>query len=196
MNQYFTNNNNLKSERRIIKYEYDSSCYEFISDNGVFSKDRIDFGSRLLVDTYLKSKKNINNFLDVGCGYGFISILLAHKLNISGVGVDVNLRALKLARENAKLNNVSVSFKESNIYENVEGKYDLIITNPPIRAGKKIVLDILLNAQYYLSDKGELWFVIRRDGGALSIKKEIENYYDVEIKEKSKGFYIFIAKKN
>ena len=149
-----------------------------------------------MVDTYLKSKKNINNFLDVGCGYGFISILLAHKLNITGVGVDVNLRALKLARENAKLNNVSVSFKESNIYENVEGKYDLIITNPPIRAGKKIVLDILLNARYYLSDKGELWFVIRRDGGALSIKKEIENYYDVEIKEKSKGFYIFLAKKN
>lgn len=196
MNQYFTNNNNLKSERRVIKYEYDSSCYEFISDNGVFSKDRIDFGSRLLVDTYLKSKKNINNFLDVGCGYGFISILLAHKLNITGVGVDVNLRALKLARENAKLNNVSVSFKESNIYENVEGKYDLIITNPPIRAGKQVVLEILLDARYYLSDKGELWFVIRKDGGALSIKKEIENYYDVEIKEKSKGFYIFLAKKN
>lgn len=196
MNQYFTNNNNLKSERRIIKYEYDSSCYEFISDNGVFSKDRIDFGSRLLVDTYLKSKKNINNFLDVGCGYGFISILLAHKLNITGIGIDVNLRALKLAHENAKLNNVSVSFKESNIYENVEGKFDLIISNPPIRAGKQVVLEILLDAQYYLSDKGELWFVIRRDGGALSIKKEIENYYDVEIKEKSKGFYIFIAKKN
>ena len=161
-----------------------------------FSKDKIDYGSRLLVDTYINNKKDINSFLDVGCGYGFISILLAHKLNITGVGVDVNLRALKLARENAKLNNVSVSFKESNIYENVEGKYDLIITNPPIRAGKQVVLEILLNARYYLSDKGELWFVIRRDGGALSIKKEIENYYDVEIKEKSKGFYIFLAKKN
>lgn len=198
MNQYFTNNDNIKSERRIIKYNYDSISLSFISDNGVFSKDKIDFGSRLLVDTYLKynKDKNISNFLDVGCGYGFISILLAHKLNISGVGVDVNLRALKLARENAKLNNVSVSFKESNIYENVEGKFDLIITNPPIRAGKQVVLEILLDARYYLSDKGELWFVIRRDGGALSIKKEIENYYDVEIKEKSKGFYIFIAKKN
>ena len=196
MNQYFTNNNNLKSERRIINYKYGSSCYKFISDNGVFSKDKIDYGSRLLVDTYINNKKDINSFLDVGCGYGFISILLAHKLNISGVGVDVNLRALKLARENAKLNNVSVSFKESNIYENVEGKFDLIITNPPIRAGKQVVLEILLDARYYLSDKGELWFVIRRDGGALSIKKEIENYYDVEIKEKSKGFYIFIAKKN
>ena len=75
MNQYFTNNDNIRSERRVIKYNYDSISLSFISDNGVFSKDKIDFGSRLLVDTYLKynKDKNISNFLDVGCGYGFIS---------------------------------------------------------------------------------------------------------------------------
>ena len=135
MNQYFTNNDNIKSERRIIKYNYDSISLSFISDNGVFSKDRIDYGSRLLVDTYIKYNKDkkINNFLDVGCGYGFISILLSKILNVNGVGVDVNKRALKLAEENAKLNKVNVDFIESDCYKNVSGVYDLIISNPPIR---------------------------------------------------------------
>ena len=196
LNQYFTNNDNLKSERRIIKYNYDSICFEFISDNGVFSKDKIDFGSRLLVDTFLKNKKDIKSFLDVGCGYGFISILLAKILNVSGVGVDVNNRALKLASDNAKLNRVNVEFRESNIYEQVNEKYDLIITNPPIRAGKLVVLSILKGAINHLEDDGELWVVIRKDQGAKSVINELNALYKIDIVEKSKGFYIFVAKKN
>ncbi len=196
MNQYFTNNENVKSERRTIDFSYNGSSFSFVSDNGVFSKDKIDYGSRLLVDTYLKNKKDINSFLDVGSGYGFISIVLAKFLNIAGVAVDVNRRALKLAEENAKLNKVSVSFKESNIYECVSDSFDLIITNPPIRAGKKVVLEILTGAINHLNQDGELWFVIRKDQGAKSIAKELEKLYKLEIKEKNKGFFIFMAKKN
>ena len=196
MNHYFTNNENIKSERRVIKYNYDSSCFEFISDIGVFSKNKIDTGSISLADIYLKNKKDIKSVLDVGCGYGFISIILAKALNIPGEGIDINKRALKLAEENAKLNKVSVSFKESNIYENITGVYDLIITNPPIRAGKKVVLEILNGASEHLSDIGELWFVIRKDQGAKSIIKEIERNFKTEIKGKNKGFYVICAKKN
>ena len=195
MNQYFINNNDLKSEIRVIHYTYGSTCYEFLSDNGVFSKGKIDFGSITLIETYLKNKKNIQSFLFFFCGYGFLSIVLARELKISGVGVDVNLRALGLARENAKLNQVSVSFKESNIYENVQGKFDLIITNPPIRAGKQVVLDILLGAKNHLHKDGELWAVIRKDQGAKSIIKGLLDTYTVEIKEKNKGFYVFCLKK-
>ena len=110
--------------------------------------------------------------------------------------MDVNRRALKLAEENAKLNKVSVSFKESNIYECVSDSFDLIITNPPIRAGKKVVLEILTGAINHLNQDGELWFVIRKDQGAKSIAKELEKLYKLEIKEKNKGFFIFMAKKN
>ncbi len=194
MNHYFTNNDQLKSEVRVIKYYYDSTCFEFLSDHGVFSKNKIDFGSVTLIETYLKNKKNIHNFLDVGCGYGFLSIVLARELKITGVGVDINLRALSLARENAKLNQVSVSFKESNIYDKVEGKFDLIITNPPIRAGKQVVLDILVGAKNHLNQDGELWAVIRKDQGAKSIIKILSEVYRVEIKEKNKGFYVFCCK--
>lgn len=194
MNHYFTNNDQLKSEVRVIKYYYDSTCFEFLSDHGVFSKNKIDFGSVTLIETYLKNKKNIHNFLDVGCGYGFLSIVLARELKIIGVGVDINLRALSLARENAKLNQVSVPFKESNIYDKVEGKFDLIITNPPIRAGKQVVLDILVGAKNHLNQDGELWAVIRKDQGAKSIIKILSEVYRVEIKEKNKGFYVFCCK--
>ncbi len=197
MNQYFANNVNLKSERRIIKYTYDSFCLEFISDNGVFSKDKIDYGSRLLVSTYLKTNPEITNFLDVGCGYGFLSIVLSQALKIKGEGIDINKRALKLAQENAQLNNVSVSFYESDIYNKVSGEFDLVITNPPIRAGKVVVLKILKEASHFLRTKGELWFVIRKDQGAKSTIKELSTTYQtIEIKEKSKGFFIIMAKKN
>ena len=194
LNQYFTNNDQLQSKIRVIKYHYGSTCFEFLSDNGVFSKEKIDFGSITLIETYLKNKKNIQSFLDVGCGYGFLSIVLAKELKIAGVGVDVNLRALELAKKNAKLNQVSVSFKESNIYENVSETFDLIITNPPIRAGKKVVLDILMKARDHLNSGGELWAVIRKDQGAKSIIKILNEVYRVEIKEKNKGFYVFCCK--
>lgn len=196
-NHYFLNNETLRSERKTINYSYGSSLYEFISDNGVFSKNKIDFGSRLLIETYLKNRETkIKNFLDVGCGYGFISIILAKELQIAGLGIDVNKRALKLAEENAKHSQVDVKFVESNIYENVLDTYDLIITNPPIRAGKKVVLEILTKAQEHLNNNGELWFVMRKDQGSLSINKELEKLYNIQVIEKKKGFGIFMAKKN
>lgn len=92
------------------------------------------------------------------------------------------------------MNQVSVSFKESNIYENVEGKFDLIITNPPIRAGKKVVLSILLDAYKYLEPNGELWAVIRKDQGVKSIIKVLLERYKVEIKKKIRVFMYFVAK--
>ena len=196
LNQYFENNQQLKSSLRVIKYHYGSTCFSFYSDNGVFSKSKIDFGSMMLVETYLKNKKDIQSFLDVGCGYGFLSIVLARELHVLGTGVDVNLRALKLAKENAQLNQVSVSFKESNIYENVQGIFDLIITNPPIRAGKQVVLNILIGARNHLQPEGELWAVIRKDQGVKSIIKALLDTYTVEIKEKNKGFYVFCCKKH
>ena len=85
------------------------------------------------------------------------------------------------------------SYYMSDIYENVKGKYDLIVTNPPIRAGKNIVLRFLKEAKEYLKDNGFLWFVIRKDQGAKSIIKAIENDYKCQIVSKNKGFYIIKA---
>ena len=196
MEQYFTNNPNLKSELRTIIYKNEGETLTFFSDNGVFSKDKLDFGSTLLLETVFKNvnKENLN-ILDVGCGYGFMGISLAKFLNAQVTMCDVNKRALHLAEKNALENGVSSRVKviESNIYQNITDIYDLIITNPPIRAGKEVVYGILDGARDRLKAKGELWFVIRKDQGAKSTIKHLSETYNVEVVTKSKGFYIIKA---
>ena len=195
MEHYFTNNENLRSQIRKINYKRDENSFAFFSDNGVFSKDKIDYGSTFLVDTFLKNNdKKINNLLDVGCGYCFIGITLSKILDCKAEMIDVNKRAIHLANMNIESNKVSASAFESYCYENIKNKYDLIITNPPIRAGKDVVLNILEKAKDYLDKDGELWYVMRKNQGAKSIIKILNKIYKIEIIDKSKGFYVIKAK--
>ena len=195
MEHYLTNNQNLKSELRTIIYKHQDENLVFYSDNGVFSKDKLDFGSSLLLETYFANTKKENlNVLDVGCGYGFLGVSIAKILGFKVTMCDINKRALHLASKNLEENKVKAEVIESNVYENITDKYDVIITNPPIRAGKNIVYQILDEAQQHLNDDGELWFVIRKDQGAKSTLKQHENSYICEIIAKSKGFYIIKAK--
>ena len=195
LEHYFTNNTNLKSEMRQITYENGNTVFTFWSDLRVFSKNHIDYGSKLLVETILekKNKKNLK-ILDVGCGYGFIGIVLAKLLKSEVTMVDVNKRAVHLCEKNRKENQVEGICLESNIYENVTGKFDLVVTNPPIRAGKSVVLEMLEKAKEYMNEEGELWFVIRKDQGVKSISKVLEKTYKVEKMATSKGFYVMCAK--
>ena len=196
MEHYFTNNSNLKSDFRTIHYEYAGDTIEFTSDLGVFSKDKIDFGSRLLVENYLKLGLPQVSVLDVGCGYGFIGLTLAKFKNTNSTLIDINKRAVHLAEMNIKNNKiVNAHAFESYIYENVTDKYDVIITNPPIRAGREVVMGILKGASEHLNDDGSLWFVIRKNQGAETIMKLLADTYSMEVVEKSKGFYIIVAKK-
>ncbi|MDE6292121.1 MAG: methyltransferase [Bacilli bacterium] len=196
MEHYFTNNDNLKSDFRTIIYKYNDYSLEFTSDLGVFSKDKVDFGSKLLMETFLNSNPNPNiTLLDVGCGYGIIGITLSKIASVHSTLVDVNKRALHLAKMNAKKIGVDADIFESDVYSNVTGKYDVIITNPPIRAGKQKVMQFLLESYDYLKDDGELWVVMRKDQGAKSAIEKMKSIYSVEVREKSKGFFIIVAKK-
>lgn len=197
MEHYFTNNTNLKSELRIIKYKYNGVNLNFFSDNGVFSKDKLDFGSNLLLETLFENKGESNlKVLDVGCGYGFLGISIAKILNANVTMCDVNKRALHLAEKNCLENKVNAQVLESDMYSSITDIYDLIITNPPIRAGKQVVYGILEGARDRLEAKGELWFVIRKDQGAKSTISHLEGLYECEIMKKSKGFYVVRAKKH
>jgi 16S rRNA (guanine1207-N2)-methyltransferase len=150
-----------------------------------------------LVETFLKfNKRDFASLLDVGCGYGFMGIVISKVLNTPATLVDVNKRAVHLTDMNIKNNKVLATSLVSDIYENVQGQFDLIISNPPIRAGKRVVYDILINAKEHLCDNGELWFVIRKEQGAKSTIKELEKYYIIEVIKKVSGFYIIRAKMN
>ena len=189
MGHYFTNEK-LPSDIKKTECFVLGNKFTFLTDNGVFSKDGLDFGSRLLLET-IPLEEVGGKILDMGCGYGVFGIILS-KITSSYVDmVDVNLSALHLAERNAKSNGVSnVNIFESNVYENVSGKYSTIVTNPPIRAGKKVVYDILMNAKDYLEKNGKLFLVIRKEQGAKSLIVDLKKIYTVEVLEKSKGFYI------
>lgn len=198
MSHYFENDKNLKSEIRELSYKYNSSFFIFYSDNGVFSKNNIDYGSRLLIETYLKENdNNEKRVLDVGCGYGFLGIMVSRVTDSYVEMIDINKRAVHLTNMNIKrYKDFKGKTYVSNVYENVEGKYDIIITNPPIRIGKEKLLEILIGAFDHLEDNGLLYYVIRKDQGALSIKKILEeNSINVEIINRDKGYFIYRAKK-
>ena len=194
MEHYFTNNSNLKSEIKNITYQYQNYRLEFFSDNGVFSKNKIDYGSKLLLETILKEDITFHNFLDVGCGYGFLGISIGKIKNVTGDLIDINKRALHLTKRNILKNKVNLQSFYSNVYDSVTNTYDVIITNPPIRAGKDVVLNILLNAKQHLNKDGLLYFVIHKDQGAKSIYETMKKHYTCQILEKNKGFWIFKAK--
>ncbi len=193
MSQYFNNvdlpSNMIRTESVIL-----GKKFIFFTDNGVFSKDGLDFGSRLLLES-IPLEEVGGKVLDMGCGYGVLGIVI-NKLTSCDVDlVDVNRRALHLAEINAKENNCSnINVFESNTYEKIVSKYAVIITNPPIRAGKKVVYDIVMNAKDYLEDNGTLFLVIRKEQGAKSLIRDLNNLYHVNVLNKKKGFYILECK--
>src|SRR5699024_2076257 len=107
--------------------------------------------------------------------------------------VDVNERALALAQKNADQNQIeNVDVHLSNIYENVHQKqYAAIISNPPIRAGKKVVHTILADSYDLLLPGGTLTVVIQKKQGAPSAQKKMQEVFgNAEILKKDKGYYI------
>ena len=190
MSQYFDNDKNIKSERKLINFNFNDKNFSLYTDNGVFSKDKLDYGTRILLENI-----DINNLkgrvLDLGCGIGVVGIILGTlNKNISIDMVDINERAIILTKDNVKFNNINNNVFVSNVYSNINGKYNYIITNPPIRAGKEVVRKFLLGGYDYLTDDGILYFVMRKDHGVKSMIKELVNIYEVDIVNKEKGFYI------
>jgi 16S rRNA (guanine1207-N2)-methyltransferase len=197
MSQYFDEIPDSKSDVRKHDTIIDNQEYSFYTDNGVFSKSGLDDATKYLLETYSKSRILINlkgKVLDFGCGYGPIGIYIASNSYADVDMVDINERALDLAHKNADLNNVDVNIYKSNIYSNVSGKYDLIITNPPIRVGKAMLHEILFGAKDHLNNDGELWLVISKNQGAKSLARDLESTYKVEIVDKIKSFYIICCK--
>ena len=192
MSHYYINDNNLKNERRTFSYDYKGKRINFTSDLGVFSKDRLDFGTHVLLQSLpnLSDKKSL---LDVGCGVGCIGVSIAKAYpNLEVTMIDVNERCIELTQKNISDNKVNAKVLYSNLYENISETYDVIISNPPIRAGKKVVLGVVEEGYNYLNDNGEVYVVIQKKQGADSMKKRMEEVYgNVEIVDKDKGYFIF-----
>jgi len=150
----------------------------FLTDAGVFSKKMVDFGSQLLLKC-LKVNQG-ETVLDVGCGYGPLGLSLAKAYGVQATMVDINNRALDLARQNAERNKVEATIFQSNIF-----------SNPPIRAGKQVVHEIIEKSKDFLETGGDLTIVIQKKQGAPSAKSKMEDVFgNCEIVKKDKGYYI------
>lgn len=191
MSHYFTNDE-IKSNEKIYVTKINDIELKFYTDNGVFSKNKLDFGTRTLLEN-LEIDRFRGKILDFGCGIGPIGIYLSLKTKEKIDMIDINKRSISLAIKNSKLNNSNTNIFESNIYEKINKKYDFIVSNPPIRVGNEVLYKILFEAKEHLNENGELWIVINKDQGAKTITKKLEQFYDVTIVEKNKGFYVIKA---
>lgn len=197
MNHYYTNNTDLKSDETIIQFRYKNKNVLLKSDYGVFSKEKVDYGSRVLLDNVLLNEQQ-KKLLDVGCGYGTLGVSL--KIDNPWLRVDmvdVSERAVHLSNESIQLNHLSnIKAYQSNIYENVNDTFDVIVTNPPIRAGKKVVLEILEKSYIFLNEDGIIYVVIQKKQGAPSAKKKLEEIFEnCEIVKRDKGYYVLKSRK-
>ena len=188
-NMYYEKNPTADHDIHELRVRLLDTPMTFLTDAGVFSKMMVDYGSQVLLNTLdLESDKTL---LDVGCGYGPLGLTLGKVFGVQATLIDINSRALDLARANAEKNQVKARIFQSNIYEDVEGNFDYIVSNPPIRAGKSVVHEIIKGAFCHLEDQGSLTIVIQKKQGAPSAKAKMEEVFgNCQILKKDKGYYI------
>ena len=199
MSHYFQDDPNLASNIKKISFEVNGLTMNLLTDNGVFSKNKVDEGSLAFLKVLLPLELG-NNILDLGCGYGTIGLTLAIAKKQARVTLaDINARALNMCKRNADALDLSqrVTILQSDIYEKIEGPYDSIVVNPPIRAGKTVTYRMYEEAKQYLIDGGSLYIVIRKAQGAESASKYIETIFgNVTLLKREKGYYIYRATKS
>ena len=196
MEHYYSQNPSVSHNENKIHFKVREIELELITDAGVFSKNRVDFGSNLLINSVPQITGEI---LDLGCGYGVIGISLSHLNPSSNVTmVDINERAVELANRNIKLNNTkNAKAIQSDGFEKVVGNFDVIVSNPPIRTGKKVIYPLFEQSIDYLNPKGSIYLVIQKKQGAKSAFDKLESIYgNCEVINKDAGYWILKSTKN
>lgn len=197
MDHYFSSRPSSKRSTYKIETELVGNHLVFYTDNGVFSKKVIDYGSRLLIES--AQIEDGDSVLDLGCAYGAVGIALAKAYPGCNVTmVEINERACELARENAARNKVAerVEVCQGDGFSPVSQKrFDNILLNPPIRAGKQVIYSLFTEAISHLNPGGSLWIVVRKQQGAESACRKLkEEYTFVEVIAKKRGYWILQSK--
>ncbi|MFN8015741.1 MAG: methyltransferase [Acidimicrobiia bacterium] len=199
MSQYFDEVPTVESHPIKVSFNYLGSDLVFTTDRGVFSYEKIDKATRILLDVFEEKFYGSipNRIVDVGCGYGTIALCLARKFPQSEItAVDINQRAIELCKKNVADNDIeNVFVKSASSFD--DEKYDLIISNPPIRIGKEAMFDLLKTWTNKLEDNGQMWLVIAKNLGADSTAAYLEFELNLNVKRvaSKKGFRILRCEK-
>ncbi len=191
MAHYYTDNKDLKSDRHEFQYYFKNELFCFTTDNGVFSKENIDYGSYILIKS-IYSLDLGKSLLDLGCGYGPIGIVLKRfNPGVEIEMVDVNSRATDLAVINNQKNKADIKVHLTEDITTLEHKFDTIVLNPPIRAGKAVMYDLYDKSKEMLNPDGHFYIVIKKAHGAMSSIKKLETLFDeVTVIDKDSGYLV------
>lgn len=197
MSQYFEYDPSLKDDIKHYEYTFKGYRLSFKTNSGIFSKERVDFGTNVLLNG-LDDLSNKKDILDLGCGNGVIGIAIKKAYpNANVVMADINVKCVDISKENANINKVDVNVLESDMYENINTSFDLILSNPPIRAGKVKVFEVVEEGFKHLNNGGEIICVIQKKQGAESLLKKMNEVYgNTNIINKEKGYYLIRSIKN
>ncbi len=196
VDHYFSEEPQTPHAIKYLNYTYKGLEIKFKTDSGVFSKDRVDPGSKLLLDTVIVPFQG--KVLDLGSGYGVIGICLAKaNPNLFVYMVDINKRAVELAGHNIAINGVvNCQVTRGDGMEGMDRLYDVIVTNPPIRAGKKVVYRFFSESKNFLAPEGVFYTVIqKKQGGNSAINKLREIYGNCEKVNRSGGYWVLLSHK-
>jgi 16S rRNA (guanine1207-N2)-methyltransferase len=197
---YYSNKPQSVSDRQAFEAVLRGYSFRLTSDAGVFSRDGVDYGSRVLIEQMVIPHDA--QILDIGCGYGPIGLTAARLAPQGHVTmIDINERAVELSKLNAAANGIhNVSFAQSDLYTAVEDEtFDVILSNPPIRAGKTVVHQLFVESWKHLKPGGSTWVVIQKKQGAPSARAKLEEVYgeDAVIEVgKDKGYRLYRCTRN
>ncbi|MDO4740946.1 MAG: methyltransferase [Eubacteriales bacterium] len=195
--QYFTAAPASESRPREITISFGGSTYPFTTDSGVFSKDDLDVGSRLLIEN-LPQLGAGQRGLDLGCGWGPVGTIWAKRCPEAEFALtDINERAAELAAKNLARNGVgNAEAFSGDALSAVSGLFDAIALNPPIRTGKENIYRMFRESMARLTDSGALYIVIRVKQGADSAKKMLKNEFgNCETLDRGSGFHVLMCRK-
>ena len=187
---YYTNTPTSEHEERSFRAVFAGKVLAFDTDAGVFSKQHVDPGSELLCKALPDDLSG--DVLDMGCGWGAMTVMtLARFPKANMTMADVNERALGLAVSNVEKNRMTAKAVLSDGFEKIEGEFDAVITNPPIRAGKAVIYKMFEDAKAHLREGGSLYLVIRKQQGAPSALKFLKELCrKAEVIERDGGYWI------
>lgn len=193
MGHYFEENPQTAHNRKEISFRFSSVNYTFVTDSNLFSKDKVDTGTQILLSAVAKYGTG-KKVLDLGCGYGVVGVVLNRMFGCDVDACDVNRRAVECSVSNAQRNNAKVRAVVSDGFANLVDKYDDIVLNPPIRAGKAVIYRLFEESFDHLNEGGHLWIVIRKQHGALSAQKKLEEIFrSVKLVDRDKGFHVYLC---
>ena len=188
LSHYFIEDDSLPPDIQTFPYYFGAEKFMFTSDAGMFSPGHVDEASSLLLHTM---PKRTGRFLDLGCGYGVIGIVMGKVYGLEVTMADSNGRALRCAQQNCEANQVKAQIIQSDCFQNISQSFDTIALNPPIHAGKAVMYAMYEGAYAHLNAGGRFYVVIQKKHGAEStVKKLTEIFHHCDTLYKKNSYRI------